>query len=159
MDGFLLVIRCEVDDVPVGLFASQKHAISFARNLTRTQFSKITGSAGFPEDAVPVGDSPIHVVQFKSGKAIGWEQFGDAFPKPLSRQVEDTVKPLIGMAICKIDCEDKPAALLLATADVLEDISGQVGDDAREKAMAIRELVENWQRPSRPVTCPRPPPR
>jgi len=32
MDGFLLVIRCEVDDVPVGLFESKQDAISFAKS-------------------------------------------------------------------------------------------------------------------------------
>ncbi|MCE2727162.1 MAG: hypothetical protein LW698_10340 [Planctomycetaceae bacterium] len=146
MDGFLLVIRCEVDDVPVGLFESKQDAISFAKSITRTQFSKIAGTAGFPEDAAPIGETPIHVVQFKSHKPIASQQFEDAFPKPLSRQIADTVKPLIDMAIGKIDCDDKATALLLAVADAVQDSSAEVGEGASDEADDIRRLVESWRR-------------
>jgi len=145
MDGFLLVIRCEVDDVPVGLFESRQDAITYARSITRSQFSKIAVTAGFPEDAVPIAESAIQVVQFKSHEPVASEQCGHRFPKPLSRQIADTVKPLIGMAIDKIDCDDKPAALLLAVADAVQDASAEVGEDASDEAADIRRLVESWQ--------------
>jgi hypothetical protein len=69
MNGFLVFVRCNSDDLPIGLFATEDEAITFAWNNRGNDALKTI------EDVLNIDASPTictHVIEFKNGVPVGF---------------------------------------------------------------------------------------
>jgi hypothetical protein len=71
MDGFLVIVRCSVDDVPVRLFSTLSEAVTAASGLTLRQVEASANAAGFLTSYVePIDDGSVQIVEFRSGSPV-----------------------------------------------------------------------------------------
>jgi hypothetical protein len=147
MTCFLLVARCYVDDVPLGIYATADEARAAAKCMTRRDLSVLAEVAGFPCDAEPISDDAIHIVEFTGGRPTGHEQNGsDGFRPPITIEGEARrVKPAVDELLIGIESDSAVESLLLAVADSVHDSAANVGEDSWPYAEDIRRLVAKWR--------------
>ena len=148
MRCFLVMARCCVDDIPLGVFDTLEHAKRAASVMRRTDIELLAKAAGFPGDAKPIEDGPIHIVEFHDGRAVGHCQFG-YFSEGQVASIEGEalrVTPAVRRILESIDSDASVQSLLLAVADAVQDSSAEVGEDGSAAADDIRRVVVKWQR-------------
>jgi hypothetical protein len=149
MKCFLVMARCCRDDIPLGVFDTIEHAEKAASVMKRTDIDLLAKSGGFPEDAIPIEDAPIHIVEFNDfGRPVGFKQFGH-FTESRGGEVYSEalrVTQHVRKILDSIDSESQVQSLLLAAANAVQDSSAEVGEDGSDTADDIRRLVVKWQR-------------
>jgi len=148
MDGFLMVVRCCVDDVPVGLFGTIEELKAAAKGMTRKTLAEIAEAAGFPSDAVPIEGTPVQAVEFRSGRPVGGREVGIvALDDPSAADADvSRIRPAVDRFLAGIQSAAPVETLLLAVADSVQDSSAEVGEDATETAGDVRRLVARWRK-------------
>ncbi len=149
MKCVLVMARCWQDDIPLGVFDTFEHAKKAASSMTRADIELaifLAKDGGFPEDAKPIEDCPIHIVEFNGGRPVGYKQFRSGFGDG-NEAVGEAIRvtPQVRQILDSIDCDSPVEALLLAAADAVQDSSAEVGEDGREAADDIRRLARKWR--------------
>lgn len=148
MDGFLMVVRCCVDDVPVGLFETLDELQVAANGMTRKTLAEIAKAAGFPPDAVPIEGAAVQAIEFRFGRPVGSREVGIvALDDPSAADADvSRIRPAVDRFLAGIQSQAPVETLLLAVADSVQDSSARVGEDASDTADDVRRLVSNWRR-------------
>jgi hypothetical protein len=146
MDGFLLVVRCCCDDIPVGLFSTLVEAEQAAGSMTRSVLASTAKAAGFPDDAVPLDCSPVQVVEFRGGEPVGSVSIGivatDAHSSAAEERAEvSRLTPSVSRTLQAVRSDTPFETLLLAFADAVQFDSAEIGEDASDWASDVRKLV------------------
>lgn len=156
MDGFLVVVRCYCDDVPVALFHSRDEAVAFVSRLTMHKFVELASLADFPTDAKPLDDAPPTIVRFKCGRPVSGEEYG----KPPVPELRESPAHTCTDASCPGCIRAVQAALEFDIADGEEEFDegfGDLIDDLHDATAAIHrarrekftrkhdEIANSWE--------------
>ena len=144
MNGYLLVVRCWQDDIPCGLFETLDDLKIAANGMTKKMLAENATAAGFPNDAVPVDDSPVQAIRFIDGKPVDGIQVGMVAADPVDTDVA-LLRPAVDRFLADIRSNAPVETLLLVLADAVHDFSANVGEDASDTAADIRSLVYRWR--------------
>jgi hypothetical protein len=68
MDGFLIIARCGIDDIPLRLEPTLSLALAKARTVMREQVLAIAREQFFLDTSILYG---VDVVEFKDGAVVG----------------------------------------------------------------------------------------
>lgn len=66
MNGYLVVLRCMMDDLPLGLFATRAKALKFALNLDFDGELPIERVWGIDRSSI----TQVDILQFKNGEPV-----------------------------------------------------------------------------------------